>query len=277
MVLETYPFNHPASVSHQDQDIFASVTILNNLMCLRTTAIIIVRNDERFLADALQSIVQQTRPPDKVLVIDGQSTDRTEQIARSFPGVRYLLQPDLGIANACNLALHIASSEYVAFLDADDRWTPDKLAVQLSFMLAHPHLMYTTTLLRLFYDPDCTPRPGFREEAFAQGIEGRFPGTMLARREVFQRVGPFDPAFALAFEIDWFARAQDAGEQSAVIERVLLHKRIHAQNNSIQQERFRSEGFVVLRRTLARKRVAQLAATEPNASHSATIRLQADT
>ncbi|MCB0025264.1 MAG: glycosyltransferase family 2 protein [Caldilinea sp.] len=229
----------------------------------QVSAIVVVRNGERFLRDALQSIAAQTRPPDEILVIDGQSSDSTAQIAQSFPGVRYLLQPDLGIANARNLAIAHAMGDFLAFLDADDRWTPDKVAVQLELMLANPHLMYTTTFLRLFYEPGTVERPGFQAEGFGPGIEGRFPGTMLTRREVFQRVGPFDPAFALAFEIDWFARAQDAGEHSAVIERVLLHKRIHTQNNSIQQERFRSEGFVVLRRTLARKRAAQLAPTEP--------------
>lgn len=219
----------------------------------RTSAVIVVRNGECFLADALQSIRQQSRPPDEVLVVDGQSTDRTAQIAQSFPGVRYLLQPGLGVANARNLALREISGEFVAFLDADDLWTPRKLEVQINTMLAQPHLMYTTTLLRLFYDPGCAPRPGFREEGFTQGIEGRFPGTMLARRAVFDRVGLFDPAFAIAFEVDWFARAQDMQTPSHVVEEILLHKRIHAANASIQRELFRREWFVVIRRSLARK------------------------
>jgi len=227
------------------------------------SAVIVVRNGERFLADALQSIARQTRPPDEVLVVDGQSTDRTAQIAQAFPGVRYLLQPDHGIANARNLAIREVSGEFVAFLDADDLWTPDKLAAQLAAMLAQPHLMYTTTLLRLFYDPDCPPRPGFREKGFTQGIEGRFPGTMLARRAVFDRVGPFDPAFAVAFEVDWFARAQDMQISSGVVEEVLLHKRIHAANISIQREQFRREWFVVMRRSLARKR-----SRHPSAEHA---------
>ncbi|MBP1464207.1 glycosyltransferase family 2 protein [Candidatus Chloroploca sp. M-50] len=218
------------------------------------TAIVVVRNGERFLAEALQSLAQQFRPPDEILVIDDQSTDRTAQLAQAFPGVRYLLQPDLGIANARNLALRQASGEFVAFLDADDLWTPNKLQVQLAAMQAQPHLMYTTTQLRLFYDPGCPPRPGFREEGFAQGIEGRFPGTMLARREVFDRVGLFDPAFAVAFEVDWFARAQDMQVPSDVVEEVLLHKRIHEANNAIQREQFRREWFVVMRQSLLRKR-----------------------
>jgi len=218
------------------------------------TAIIVVRNGERFLADALHSIAAQHRQPDEIIVVDGQSTDRTAEIAQATPGVRYILQPDLGIANARNLALSAAAGDFVAFLDADDLWTPDKLQVQLAFMQANPHLMYTTTLLRLFYDPGTPPRPGFREEGFDQGIEGRFPGTMLARRAVFGRVGPFDPAFRVAFEVDWFARAQDAGVPSAVVEEILLHKRIHAANNAIQREQFRREWFVVMRRSLLRKR-----------------------
>ncbi len=220
----------------------------------RITAIIVVRNGERFLADALQSIVRQTRPPDEVLLIDGQSTDRTAEIARSFPGVRYLLQEDLGIANARNLAIAAATGEFIAFLDADDYWTTDKLAVQMAHMLEHPTLMYTTTWLTHFYDADCPPRPGYRPESFEQGIEGRFPGTMLARRAVFEQVGPFNPAFSLAFEVDWFARAQDAGIPSAVIETVLLRKRIHAQNTSMQRERYRQEWFAVMRQSLLRKR-----------------------
>ena len=220
----------------------------------RITAIIVVRNGERFLADALQSIAHQTRPPAEVIVVDGQSTDRTAQIAQSFPGVRYILQPDLGIANARNLAIAAATGELIAFLDADDTWTADKLAVQMAYMQERPALMYTTTWLNHFYDPGCPSRPGYRPEGFEQGIEGRFPGTMLAQRAVFDQVGSFNPAFALAFEVDWFARAQDAGVPSAVIETVLLHKRIHAHNNSIQRERFRQEWFVVMRQSLLRKR-----------------------
>ncbi|GAB4438342.1 MAG: glycosyltransferase family A protein [Anaerolineae bacterium] len=218
------------------------------------SAVIVARNSERFLRDALQSITQQSRPPAEIIVVDGQSTDGTATIARSFPGVRYILQPNLGIANARNLAIAAAAGQFIAFLDADDIWLPCKLAVQLEFMLARPQLMYTTTLLNLFYEAGCSPRPGYREEGFTDGIEGRFPGTMLARREVFQQVGPFDPDFTLAFEVDWFARAQDMGTPSALVEEVLLHKRIHSANNSIQREQFRREWFVVMRRSLARKR-----------------------
>lgn len=229
------------------------------------SAIIVVRNGERFLPDALHSIAAQRHPPDEIIVVDGQSTDRTSEIAQAAAGVRYLLQPDIGIANARNQALDAATGDFVAFLDADDMWTPDKLEVQLGFMLAKPELRYTTTLLRLFYEPGTPARQGFLKAGFTEGIEGRFPGTLLARRTVFAQVGPFDPAFSVAFEVDWFARAQDAGIPSGLVEQVLLYKRIHADNHAVRRETFRSEDFVVLQRTLARKRAARLAAGEPHA------------
>ncbi len=229
------------------------------------SAVIVVRNGERFLPEALHSIAAQSRPPDEIIVVDGQSTDRTATIAQAFAGVRYLLQPDLGIANARNQALDAATGDFVAFLDADDIWTPDKLEVQLGFMLANPELHYTTTLLRLFYEPGTPARQGFRNEGFTDGIEGRFPGTLLARRTVFDQVGPFDPAFSVAFEVDWFARAQDAGIPSRLVAQVLLHKRIHADNHAMRRETFRRENFFVLQRTLARKRAALLAVGEPKA------------
>lgn len=218
------------------------------------TAIVVVRNGERFLADALQSIAHQTHAPSEVIVVDGQSTDRTAQIAQAFPGVRYLLQPDLGIANARNLAIAAATGDFIAFLDADDTWTTDKLAIQMAYMLEHPTLMYTTTWLNHFYDPDCPFRSGYCPEGFEQGIEGRTPGTMLARRAVFEQAGPFNPMFGLASEADWFARAQDANIPSDVIKTVLLHKRIHASNISIGRKQYRREWFVVMRQSLLRKR-----------------------
>ena len=221
---------------------------------LLVSAVVVVRNGERFLARALQSAVDQTRHPDEIIVIDGQSTDRTPEIARSFPGVRYIRQPDFGIANARNLGIEAARGEFIAFLDADDLWLPDKLAVQIDYMLAHPELAYSTTWLRLFYEPGCPPLPGFRPEGFTVGQAGCFPGTMLARRSIFSQVGPFDARFVVAFEVDWFARAQDTEVPAATLCQVLLRKRIHSHNNSADRGRFRREWFVVIRESLERKR-----------------------
>ena len=112
----------------------------------RVSVITVVKNGERYLAEALQSILNQTLPPCEIILVDGQSTDRTAEIARSFAGLRYLCQQDQGLANARNLGIAAAQGELVAFLDHDDLWPPEKLDTQVRYMLERPELGYTTTL-----------------------------------------------------------------------------------------------------------------------------------
>jgi glycosyltransferase involved in cell wall biosynthesis len=95
------------------------------------TAIIPVHNGERHLAEAIQSVLAQTLPPGEIIVVDDGSTDASAAIAQSFGApVRVLAQPNLGPAAARNLGLAHATGDLLAFLDADDLWTPNKLARQ---------------------------------------------------------------------------------------------------------------------------------------------------
>ena len=94
-------------------------------------------NAARFLPDALDSVGAQTLPPAEVLVIDDGSTDATGALAQSHPvGARLIRQANAGSAAARNRGLHAATARYVAFLDADDVWEPDKLARQLAALAA---------------------------------------------------------------------------------------------------------------------------------------------
>jgi glycosyltransferase involved in cell wall biosynthesis len=98
------------------------------------SVIVPVRDGERFLADALRSVLAQDYRPFEIIVMDGHSKDRTEQIARSFAKVRFLTQPGKGLPNAYNSAIAAARGEWVAFLECDDLWTPEKLTVQIHYM-----------------------------------------------------------------------------------------------------------------------------------------------
>lgn len=216
----------------------------------RVSVITVVRNGERYLAGALQSIVAQTLPAWEVLVIDGQSEDGTVALARSFPGVRCLAQPDRGLAQARNLGLNAARGDWVAFLDHDDWWPPQKLAVQTAFM-QHRDLPYTTAWLRFVVEEGAPPRPGFDPRVPRPGAT---PGTLLARRELFAAVGGFDPAYTLGCDADWFTRARDRGVPTAVVPEVLLYKRLHEGNLSVQAALNRREMFRIARQSLQRRR-----------------------
>jgi glycosyltransferase involved in cell wall biosynthesis len=214
------------------------------------SVIIVVRNGERALPGALDSIQAQTRPPDQVLVVDGQSIDRTAEIARSRD-VEHILQPDLGLASARNLGLASTRGEVVAFLDHDDRWHHSKLERQLDLMVANPTLRYTTTKLRRRRAADAH---GAFDRLDGDIVDGATPSTLMAHRSVFADVGPFDTGLRIGCDADWFARARDLGVETAMIDEALVDKHLHRDNLSTDAATNQHEMLEVVRRSLARKR-----------------------
>ena len=96
-------------------------------------------NMERFIADTIMSVQQQTYPNWELLMVDDSSTDGTADLIKTFSSndarIRLFVKPThSGIANSRNQCIEMAQGRYLAFLDADDRWRPDKLERQLSFM-----------------------------------------------------------------------------------------------------------------------------------------------
>src|SRR6187549_3720033 len=104
--------------------------------------IVPVYNGERYLRAALESIFAQTYRPLEVIVVDDGSVDDSGVIAQSFPEVRYIRQENQGVAAARNHGIETARGEFYAFLDQDDLWTPEKLTVQISYLLNDPDLGY---------------------------------------------------------------------------------------------------------------------------------------
>lgn len=218
--------------------------------------VIAVRNGERYLPEALASIATQSYRADEVVVVDGRSsTDRTVEIAAAA-GARVVVQTGTGIGDAYNTGIAAAQGELVAFLSHDDRWTPDKLAVQVELLERRVELQFTVAHVRFFLEAGCGLPAGFRPELLEGAHVGRIMETLVARRQVFDRVGPFDVTLPFGEDVDWFARAADLGVEMAVVPQVLLAKRVHDRNISIDAPRSGAILLNVLRRTVARKRAA---------------------
>ncbi len=218
------------------------------------SVIVAVRNGERFLGSALASIEAQDHRPIEVLVVDGRSTDRTVEIAGSFPDVRVVTQRGRGVADAYNTGVAEARGPLVAFLSHDDLWAPGKLACQVEHLAEHPEVMLTVGLVRFFLEPGCVCPRGFRPELLEGEHVGRIMETLVGRREAFERVGPFDPGLPFGEDVDWFARAADLGLPLSVIPRLLLSKRVHGANLSIDPDRSGRILLDLMRRSIARKR-----------------------
>jgi len=219
------------------------------------SVIVTVYNGARYLPSALKSIGTQTACPDEILVVDGPSTDATPEIAKATAGVRYIRLLKCGLAEARNVGIEEARGNLIAFLDSDDWWSPDKLELQMSRLLEQPDSPGNFTWLKLFLEHGAVPRPGFKSTAFECGQPGFTPGALVVRRIVFDRIGCFNPAYKIGCDADWFARLRDAGILLTMIPRILLHKRIHADNLSADVAHHRKEIMDILAQSIRRKRV----------------------
>ena len=222
------------------------------------SVIIPVKNGERFLAAAIQSVLDQDYARVELIVVDGQSDDRTAQIAQSFTQVRYLFQQgDPGVAAARNLGIAAAQGELVAFISHDDLWARNKLSVQVAQMIEHPELQYTITRVKFFLEPGCACPPGFRKELVEGDHVGVMPETLVARKSLFDQIGGFDPEFVIGDDNDWFVRAQDNQVPATVIPQVLTYKRVHETNISLNPsnvDKFSREMLKIAQRSIDRKR-----------------------
>lgn len=217
------------------------------------SVIVAVKNGEAYLSAALQSIIDQRYRPLEIIVVDGCSYDRTVAIARSFAHVRVIEQPGKGIADAYNTGIAAAQGEFSAFLSSDDLWTSDKLEVQIGYMLAHPHLQYTVGKARFVLEPATCLPPGFRPHLLDGEHTALIMETLVARRSVWQQVGGFDTGLRLAEDVDWFGRARHLGVPMVALSEVLLHKRIHGANASLNLALNNRELLKVVTRLIRRK------------------------
>src|SRR4051794_33568080 len=102
-------------------------------MTVQSVSVIVpVHNGAEFLAEALNSLLAQTRRPDQIIVVDDGSTDGSADVASRFgTEVTLVRQENRGPSSARNRGLDLASGSHVGFLDADDLWVPDCLSTQL--------------------------------------------------------------------------------------------------------------------------------------------------
>ena len=218
------------------------------------SVIVAVKNGERFLPQALADVRAQTYAEREVIVVDGRSTDRSAEIARSSPGVRCITQQGDGFADAWNIGIAASSGDLIAFLDSDDRWMPDKLAAQVEALERHPEVDYVITRVRFFLEPGVPPPPGFRASLLSGDHVANMPSALLARRRVFELLGDFPTHLSIANDVEWFARLKDSGLEREVVQNPLVMKRVHDANLSYFSGReFNSELLRVLRESLARK------------------------
>jgi glycosyltransferase involved in cell wall biosynthesis len=216
-----------------------------------------VKNAVGTLSRTLDSVFAQEIPkgfgPMEVIVIDGSSTDGSAELAASLAGVRLLRQAGNGLAAARNEAIFATTAPFIAFCDADDCWTEGSLALRLCAFVKNPQA--GAAIGHIILQPVNGELPSAAQQALI-GIArpGFTPGAMVARREVFERVGRFDETLRIGSDSDWFVRLVQSETQLCILDDVVLRKGARSASLSGDVSAYRRELLTVARRFIKRHR-----------------------
>ncbi len=209
-------------------------------------------NASRFLADAVGSVRMQTVPAAELIVVDDGSSDRTAETASAL-GARVLTIPHAGVSVARNTGVAASSGEFIAFLDADDMWSPEKLERQLQLAAANPGAGVVMARQGYLFEGEIPA--WFRGPRDGNSEPGYQPSNWLVRRSTWERVGGFSEGVTHSEDTDWLARASDLGVRVVMVDEPLTIHRIHDQNASGLAADVRAGVLQALRSSVQRKRV----------------------
>jgi glycosyltransferase involved in cell wall biosynthesis len=230
-------------------------------------------NAELFLSEAVESVKAQTCGAAEIIVVDNGSEDRTLEVARKL-GVKTLERKDLrGPAPARNYGIQTSQQEWIAFLDADDRWLPQKLEKQWAAVQQFPDAGIVSCYVRIFendavvfeesiegtkqrwtdFTGSCESTGQFRyfpkvEKSFFPRFQPS-PSDVLIRRDVFGEVGLFDETLEYCEDLEMFLRIL-ARYPLAIVEKSLVENRRHAGKMSFHFAQMRSYLFAVINKVL---------------------------
>lgn len=176
-------------------------------------AVVIPTHDRAaLLGRALDSVFNQTAPPAQCLVVDDGSSDGTEALVRgSYPGAVYLEQAHRGVSAARNLGVRHANAEWVAFLDSDDVWMPEKLEKQRAALVGTGYVLCHTDEVWIRHGRRVNPMRKHRKRG---GWIYRHclprcaisPSTSMVRKDVLEAVGGFDESLPACEDYDLWLR-----------------------------------------------------------------------
>jgi glycosyltransferase involved in cell wall biosynthesis len=209
---------------------------------------------EKYIAEAIESALNQTLKPFEVIVVEDGSPDKLYEVAKEYePNVLLFKKVNEGISKTRNFALQKSSGNLIAFLDADDYWPENHLESLFKKMEESKHTDMVFGSTREFVSPELNQEQigKSRKELFSRVP---VPGSILIKKEVFEKVGVYDESLQAAEFIDWFDRTKNKGILSESIDEIVLFRRLHLENNGVVNKNSQQDYLKVLRASLARKK-----------------------
>lgn len=190
-----------------------------------------VYNGERFIADAVKSVLMQEYEPVELIVVNDGSTDQTAKILKEFGDkLTCITQKNSGPSSARNRGIKASNGEYVAFIDADDIWMPGSVTFHMGQFTKYKNLEISVGLTSEldFKLPTEIDVAKAKEEAFLHLVMG----ASIMKKSVFKDVGLFDEELILRQDTDWFLRARELERKMAIGKELILIYRKHQNNRT---------------------------------------------
>jgi len=251
------------------------------------SALIPAYNSEAFIGEAIQSVRSQTLPVAELIVVADDSTDQTAQIAESM-GARVINNGNRGLPAARNRCVLESSQPWIAFLDSDDIWEPEKIERQMDLVSQNPDVALVTCDYHIFQTAGivCESaldkyRSGYQSQPKRSCVQGKIidqldpdfadayyfllASNVMLRRDVLESTGLFDESLYSADDFDCFMRML-ANHHLGVAETVLVRRREHENNTSVHHPQAALSCLAVTHKVLE----------NPERYPAATVKLCAD-
>jgi len=205
-----------------------------------------VYNGERYLREAIESILDQTFEDFEFIIIDDGSTDSSAEIVREYKDkrIRLVQQKNAGLAVALNRGIELAKGTYIARMDADDIAFPERLSIQYAYMEAHPDVDILGGHAFLI-DAEgfrCgEKRKPINPKAISRAIEYACPlihPTYFVRACVYREIDGYRSLFLAGQDYDFLLRAYDMGKIIANVDDYILSYRIDVENSRPARDRY---------------------------------------
>lgn len=213
------------------------------------SAVIPAHNCVATLARAIDSVLAQTHKANEIIVVDDGSTDATSEVAKMYPEVFLLRQKKMGFSSARNNGVMMAMYDWIAFLDADDTWHPEKLKEQVAYHRENRHCKVSATGEVRMRDgkeapiPNPFQKPGEATFESCLGYCNIAASSIMMEKKLFDRLGGFDESMEVCEDYDLWLRVLRE-ERICLINRELTC-RYGGDDDRLPEEERRMERFRV--------------------------------
>jgi glycosyltransferase involved in cell wall biosynthesis len=202
-------------------------------MTLSVSCVIPVWNGARHLREAIDSVLNQSRHVDQVIVVDDGSTDETPAILEAYgTDIHVVTQRHTGVAAAVNVGIRACTRELVTFCDADDLLTQQAVELRTAVLETSQDVDAVFGQVEQFVSPEVPTTAAQRFRFISGAVNVRLLGTMVARRDVFDEHGWFEESRVAGAAVEWMIHSHANGLRSTEIEVVVLRRRLHETNLS---------------------------------------------